>query len=273
MSRISCNLTRDLFTVYLDDICSDESRELIEEHLQECEDCKQLLKSMKSKDDKEPSQKEQIRFFKKAQKYIDNRYKLVFFIALLFAATMGIYSEINYSDLPDVFILVIIPVLMSTYFLMQPVKKCKEKKYHLLQAVSVLVGALLIGLQFFVIQQLTILFHSPNDPRLCAIFTWEPMYIGPFLEKVYYCFILVEVALLILYYIIGKKLNCSFVVGQNASWTGIGLGLIFRYFLYRMDRLEGFINRNMIYISIILAEFLIVLLLNIIYVKWKSRKW
>lgn len=273
MSRISCNLTRDLFTVYLDDICSDESRELIEEHLQECEDCRQLLKSMKGKDEKESSQKEQIRFFKKAQKYIDNRYKLVFFIALLFAATMGIYSEIYYSCLPDVIILVVTPVLMCTYFLTQPVKQCKEKKHHLLQAVSVLLGALLIGLQFFLIQQLTIWFYDSNDPRLCAIFTWEPMYIGPFLEKVYYCFILVEVAMLILYYIIGKKKNCSFVIGQNASWMGIGLGLMFRYFLYRMDRLEGLVNRNMIYISIILVEFLIVLILNIIYVKWKGRKW
>lgn len=273
MSRISCNLTRDLFAVYLDEICSEESRELVEEHLQECGECKLLLERMKRKDTKDQSEKEQIQFFKKAKKYIDNRFRLVFIIALLFAGLLGIYSEFYYNYVPDVIIYVSIPVLMCTFFLAQPVKQCAENKYHLLQAVSVLVGASLLGLQFFVIQQLNILFTSPNDPGLCTIFTWEPMDIGPFLEKVYFGFILVEVALLILYYILGKKKNYSFVIGQNASWIGIGLGLMFRASLYRMDTYEGYKQGNIEHISILMVEFVIVWFFNMIYVKRKNREW
>lgn len=44
--KINCNIIRDLLPLYADRICSDESRDLVDEHLAECKDCSSLLKQM-----------------------------------------------------------------------------------------------------------------------------------------------------------------------------------------------------------------------------------
>ena len=40
MSKMSCQVIRDLMILYEDDVCSKESRGLIEEHIEECEECR-----------------------------------------------------------------------------------------------------------------------------------------------------------------------------------------------------------------------------------------
>ena len=43
-----CEVIRDLLPLYADDVCSDRSRELIEEHLQECPDCSAMLEKLRT---------------------------------------------------------------------------------------------------------------------------------------------------------------------------------------------------------------------------------
>lgn len=38
-----CEITKDLLPLYADEICSQSAREFVEEHLKECEDCRQEL--------------------------------------------------------------------------------------------------------------------------------------------------------------------------------------------------------------------------------------
>lgn len=45
--KLSCKVTQDLLPLYHDGVCSDESRALVEEHLAQCADCKDVLKSLK----------------------------------------------------------------------------------------------------------------------------------------------------------------------------------------------------------------------------------
>lgn len=45
--KISCEIIQDLLPLYCDEVCSDESRKQIEEHLQECDKCKEDLHLMK----------------------------------------------------------------------------------------------------------------------------------------------------------------------------------------------------------------------------------
>lgn len=42
MPRINCNIIKDLLPSYIDELCSTESKQLIEEHFEECTDCKNL---------------------------------------------------------------------------------------------------------------------------------------------------------------------------------------------------------------------------------------
>lgn len=46
--KLNCNVIRDLLPLYVDQICSDESRKLVDEHLGECADCSMLLRQMYS---------------------------------------------------------------------------------------------------------------------------------------------------------------------------------------------------------------------------------
>ena len=43
MSKVSCNIIRDLMVLYEDHVCSEESRQMVEEHIKECEECHRLF--------------------------------------------------------------------------------------------------------------------------------------------------------------------------------------------------------------------------------------
>lgn len=47
MDKFSCSIIRDLLPLYCDDVCSPESKKMIEEHLQTCETCSDMLCQMK----------------------------------------------------------------------------------------------------------------------------------------------------------------------------------------------------------------------------------
>ncbi len=276
MSKISCNVTKDLLPVYLDDICSEESKSLVEEHLQECAKCKQFLEQMNVKDIIFNETQEPAHFFKKAKQYLDNRYRIVFFIALLFVILMVIYSEIYYRYIPDVIVYVSLPVLMCTFFLAnpaQPIQQNKEEKYRFLPFISISLGAFLIGFHFFFVEQLTILFTSPNKDKVCTIFQAEPAQLGPFVEKIYLICIFAEILLIAVYFMLAKKKRHCFPLGQNASWLGMGLGVMFRESLYRMDTLEGFKQASLDMTCTLVAEFIIIYVLNHIYIKKICKTW
>ena len=43
MKDISCDVIRDLIPLYIDDICSEQSKRLIEDHIDECENFGELF--------------------------------------------------------------------------------------------------------------------------------------------------------------------------------------------------------------------------------------
>lgn len=46
MSKYSCEMIKDLLPLYTDDVCSDESRKTVEEHLAECPACRAELEKL-----------------------------------------------------------------------------------------------------------------------------------------------------------------------------------------------------------------------------------
>ena len=48
MNKISCDVVKDLLPLYKDEVCSEKSKELIENHLTECEDCRRYLDALNS---------------------------------------------------------------------------------------------------------------------------------------------------------------------------------------------------------------------------------
>jgi len=48
--KTDCEIIRDLLPLYVDDICSDRSREMVDEHLQECPACSDMLQKLQKTD-------------------------------------------------------------------------------------------------------------------------------------------------------------------------------------------------------------------------------
>ena len=48
MKKITCNIIRDILPLYLDEVVSEDTREMVEEHLQTCEACRREAKLMKA---------------------------------------------------------------------------------------------------------------------------------------------------------------------------------------------------------------------------------
>lgn len=48
MNKITCEIIKDLLPLYIDDVCSDDSKHIVEEHISNCESCKHNLDKIKS---------------------------------------------------------------------------------------------------------------------------------------------------------------------------------------------------------------------------------
>lgn len=48
---MNCNIIKDIIPLYIDECCSEESKQLVEEHLKQCDACKKLCEDMKSPSD------------------------------------------------------------------------------------------------------------------------------------------------------------------------------------------------------------------------------
>ncbi|MBT2693017.1 zf-HC2 domain-containing protein [Bacillus sp. ISL-55] len=46
--KISCNMIRDILPLYVEDMASQDTRDLVEEHIASCEDCKKRLEEMRT---------------------------------------------------------------------------------------------------------------------------------------------------------------------------------------------------------------------------------
>ncbi|MBQ3389019.1 MAG: zf-HC2 domain-containing protein, partial [Thermoguttaceae bacterium] len=56
--KINCSVIRDLLPLYADEVCSEESRGLVQEHLQECPGCSDMLRRLQETEIEEKLQDE-----------------------------------------------------------------------------------------------------------------------------------------------------------------------------------------------------------------------
>lgn len=88
MKKINCNIIRDILPLYLDDVVSDETKQMVEEHLQSCASCRAEASSMK-KDVILPASKAQRLAEAKVIKGIRNKiFRKKVIVAVLSAVTV-----------------------------------------------------------------------------------------------------------------------------------------------------------------------------------------
>ncbi len=73
-NKVPCELIRDLFPSYIDELTSDVTNEWVEEHLSDCQECQSTLDAMREPDTEADDEKEEkeIDFLKRTRKKIRN---------------------------------------------------------------------------------------------------------------------------------------------------------------------------------------------------------
>ena len=73
-----CGIIKDLLPLYVDHVCSDESKELIDEHLLECENCKAYINLLRESQDMEAVAYDEEKERRKVKMMMGMKKKIVF---------------------------------------------------------------------------------------------------------------------------------------------------------------------------------------------------
>ncbi|MBR4019978.1 MAG: zf-HC2 domain-containing protein, partial [Firmicutes bacterium] len=92
--RMKCEVIKDLMPSYIDNLLSEDSQDLVEEHLAECETCKAYYETLKGDDDifeaaAEELHVDEIQPLKKIKKKMNRKTLIVSLISVLCAAVVG----------------------------------------------------------------------------------------------------------------------------------------------------------------------------------------
>jgi hypothetical protein len=104
--KLSCEIVRDLLPTYQDDICSVQSRSAVDEHLQECDDCRNYLDNMNNdfieNDFGEVVEKAKYETLKKIKKKLFRKNVKITIITILSTVTtlFGLFYFIFHHQMP-----------------------------------------------------------------------------------------------------------------------------------------------------------------------------
>lgn len=239
MSRISCNVTKDLLASYLDGICSDESRELVEEHLRDCDSCRQFVAQFKEKD------------MGKSAPLVDHFKKVrrmtifwIWFVALMSAVLI---CKRPARFLTADFYFIVMPLLMLTAVCV-PVgadKICLPVKRGWVVPVleAVILGAAYIW-EFIVRNWFCGKLPMP----------YPDVEMGPFIERCNMILAVLFSVLLVTSFIVVRNKRRVFVLSQCLAWWGMNLVLACNVWLYGMNELIMTIAYISTTIAVITAE-------------------
>ena len=91
-----CDIVKDLLFSYSDGILSTGSKELVEEHLKNCENCRNILEEIK-KDYKDQKQTKEIDFFKSIKKKLTKK-NIIIFISAIFLIFIIIFNVLVFHN-------------------------------------------------------------------------------------------------------------------------------------------------------------------------------
>lgn len=97
MKKISCNIIKDILPLYVDEVVSDDTKEMVEEHLKSCDACREeamLLKKDIVLPLKSAIQKSEANILKNLKKQFRNKKIIVSFVSILaaIAISFGCYA-------------------------------------------------------------------------------------------------------------------------------------------------------------------------------------
>lgn len=142
--KLNCKVIHDLLPLYVDQICSDESRKLVDEHLTECPDCTILLQQMRSteietdlKSETENVILHQAKFFKRKSAVVGAVIAGIFMIPILVCLIVNLAT----GAALDWFFIVLASLITTASLIVVPLMMPENK---LLWTLGTFTGSLLL---------------------------------------------------------------------------------------------------------------------------------
>lgn len=138
-NKLNCNIIKDLLPSYLEGICSQDTRNIVEEHLSECTDCRRLRQMLcETELVSEQTSRLEINYIKKLKRHF---MKQGFFSSLILAALIltGLTVSVKNSSFTANTYFVSLPVLLLITRAVIPIPvlhEKTEKKQKIMAAIS-----------------------------------------------------------------------------------------------------------------------------------------
>ena len=232
---MNCDIIKDLIPSYMDEICSEATKECVEEHLKGCDKCRQIVAFYGDHTlSGEKMEQQSVEGLKKIKKLLNFRNRSYYFIlaAILFllfwmytAKLVSVFSDSN------VFLIFLICILTTVIF------GFRQKGNTPLGIAEYLLGAASLVIDIYFV--LVFLYLVGQIAAGVETAFGMPMYeVGPFLEKqILAAFILQGIFFFHnLSEILNQGKQCSWLLCLNV--TGVFFLLRLDLLMYRMDSRE-----------------------------------
>ncbi len=125
--NISCNIIKDLIPSYIDQICSDESRQAVEEHISTCLACKTYMETMKKELTAEETEPKQLQYMKKVKRHYElNVFAIGIFLFICAVGTVIVITRIG--RIPIRMYNIILPVFIIAAYAFLPKDSFTQKR-------------------------------------------------------------------------------------------------------------------------------------------------
>ena len=269
MSRISCNVTKDLLYSYLDKICSEESRELVEEHLRECPSCREFLNQLQEQDLGKNAPK--LDYLKKVRSYMNAR-SVLGIVILLMVISIGKFIA-GYCNIgTNVYYYITMPILMLTYaFVMEGDREraIPVKGEWAVPVFSLLIAGAAVFVPYRAMRLTERLVDAENRSQIPDR---QLSRLGPYFFRLALLIIVASIVLLVWLFVLNKRRKCMFLFSQNLAWLGMYLALAFEDILHNMSEPGTLVEVLLHNTGVLTGEFAVVTLLLFMVYRISGRK-
>lgn len=252
MEKVHCNIIRDLLPSYADEIASEESKQMIEEHFKECEECKKVYASLKEHDFVAEKANAGIEGYLKKiglKKRMEHRgmLALTFFLFLL----QFFLNFTSYVMLPSLYIANCIFYPMYVILLLNVLGTWKKHSFYTKAERGILA---IEGISlFYIIGIFYVLFINLASSKTQP-FGLADYQIGPFLDCQLKVLMAVYFMIFLTYLILQGKEK---IFNQNIILillAGAAVLLNIRASLYQMESILPMVKTVSIFLAVVVAE-------------------
>lgn len=240
MDKINCNIIKDLLPSYMDEICSEESRKLVEEHLKECNACRNLVEMMTTTElVAEHTGDRQIDYMKKVRQHYTKKNIIGFglmIICLLAGLIIGV-NNYRFTSVNLYYCYIMVPVIMAgAYFMLsgQGMKGEHAKWEPVMGGIGILLVVYCIVLRFFVVYGVGAVGYRVR------FFGISRDKMGPFLCWQLFVIIGLQLIMLLIAVIAGLKTGIFHGILIDIHVSGCCMAFTFQIMLTRLTTLEQF---------------------------------